>query len=259
MKKLILLVLLCICSTGAYSDSPKIHSDLKNKMNETTDNSAIPIIIIFSEHLTLNDFSDISYDTPKNERRKIVVERLQQYAGNNQRDVREFLDSKISERSIEKYEVIWLTNAIVTTANIEMINELAEDFQNINIIRYDATFPAEMLWDSKQIKAPFIDGAAIDNVSAAPEIGVLLMNADDCWALGNKGRGALVANADDGFWWKHPDLVKGIWQNLGEDANSTNSTNSTNLLNQDHLLQITKFTRFARRACLYLIIINTTR
>jgi len=50
------------------------------------------------------------------------------------------------------------------------------------------------------------------------------MNADDCWALGNKGQGVLVANADDGFHWRHPDLVKGVWQNLGEDANNNGMT-----------------------------------
>ena len=50
------------------------------------------------------------------------------------------------------------------------------------------------------------------------------MKADLVWALGNKGRGVIVANADDGFWWKHPDLVNGIWQNLGEDANNNGMT-----------------------------------
>jgi hypothetical protein len=224
MKKLALVLLLCTNSFYAYCYSPKIDPYLQLKMSEATDNSLIPVIIIFNEHLNLDDFSDISYDTPKNERRRIVVERLQNYADNYQRSVREYLETKRTQNAIENYEIIWLTNAIVTSANIQVINELAENFENVNLIRYDATFPVEMLWDSKPVNAPFIDGSSFENVTSVPDPGVLLMNADDCWALGNKGKGALVANSDDGFWWKHPDLVKGIWQNLGEDANNNGKT-----------------------------------
>ncbi len=103
-------------------------------MSEASVNSLIPVIITFNEHLTLNDFSDVSYDTPKNERRRIVVERLQNYADNYQRNVREYLETKRTQNAIENYEIIWLTNAIFTSANIQVINELAEDFININMM-----------------------------------------------------------------------------------------------------------------------------
>ncbi|MBK8551424.1 MAG: hypothetical protein IPL53_10350 [Ignavibacteria bacterium] len=225
MKKTIFsLFIFCFCYISSSSaDSPKIHPDLQNKMNATTDNSSIPIYILMNEHLNLSDFDDISYDTPKHERRRIVIERLKNFANNNQRNVKEFLELKRSQRAVEKYEILWMANTVVTSAPAEVINELA-DFDNVKMICYDAVYPVEELWDSEQTLAPFIGAMIKENVTSAPEVGILLMKADQVWALGNTGTGVLVANADDGFWWKHPDLVSGVWQNLGEDANSDNKT-----------------------------------
>ncbi|MBK8551577.1 MAG: hypothetical protein IPL53_11155 [Ignavibacteria bacterium] len=76
-KTIFSLLIFCFCFISSLSaDSPKIHPDLQNKMNATTDNSSIPIYILMNEHLNLSDFDDISYDTPKHERRRIVIERL---------------------------------------------------------------------------------------------------------------------------------------------------------------------------------------
>ncbi|HLT23987.1 MAG TPA: S8 family serine peptidase, partial [Ignavibacteria bacterium] len=44
------------------------------------------------------------------------------------------------------------------------------------------------------------------------------------WALGNRGAGVLVGNADDGFHCRHPDVVNNMYQNLGEDANNNGRT-----------------------------------
>ncbi len=223
MKTITFTALICIACLTAYAGSPKIHPDLQNKMNQTTDNSLIPVYILLNDHLNLNDFSDIGYDTPKQERRRIVIERLKNFSNNNQRNIREFLDQKKSLRIIDKYEILWMANTIVTSLPVNEINELA-DFDKVKLICYDAEYPVEELWDSKQAAAPFIEAMIQANASFAPEIGVVLMKADLVWALGNTGKGVLVANADDGFWWKHPDLVNGIWQNLGEDANHDGKT-----------------------------------
>ncbi len=223
MKKLFPVLILCLYCGIAYCSSPKIHADLQNKMNETSVGLPIPVYIIFENHLTLNDFSDIGYDTPKKERRKIVIERLQNYANESQRNIIEYLNSKKSQNAVPDYEVLWLTNSIVTKARAEVIYELAE-FENIKMICYNASYTSEQMWDSKPVKAPFIEAMPNTNTPVSPEPGILLMRANEVWALGNIGEGVLVANADDGFWWKHPDLVHGIWQNLGEDANHNGRT-----------------------------------
>ena len=72
--------------------------------------------------------------------------------------------------------------------------------------------------------------------------GIPSLKVDLCWAEGNKGKGILVANADDGFWWKHPDVVKGIYQNLGEDANPVEravdvASGTSSVLTQEILME----------------------
>ena len=225
MKKIICTFFICCIGmiSNSHAYSPKIHSDLQNKMNQNTDNTLIPIYILLNDHMNLNDFSDISYDTPKQERRKIVIDRLKNFANDYQRNIKEYLELKKSERAIEKFEILWMANTIITSATNEIINELTA-FDNIKMICYDAEYPSEELLDYKQLSAPFIGAMTKINSSSAPQIGIVLMKADQVWALGNNGSGVLVANSDDGFWWKHPDLVKGLWQNLGEDANSDNKT-----------------------------------
>ncbi len=203
------------------ADESKIHNDLKIKINQTSPLQKIPVYIIFNNHLNLKDFDDIGYDTPKKERRRIVIERLKNFSDAYQSEVRAFLESKKRQNAIDGYEIIWMNNIIALKATTDLINSLASDFSKVQMICYDAEYPIEQLYDSKQSSLSSIWGAAEPN---AVEIGCVLMNADDCWLLGNKGKGALVANADDGFWWKHPDLVKGVYQNLGEDANNNGMT-----------------------------------
>lgn len=216
MNKFILTVfaILILSALNLYSFE-KINPYLQNIMQSSNDNEMIPVYITFSNHLTLQDFDYIPYDTPKIIRRQIVVERLMNYANNTQSRVKNLIQSRSGQA--EYIEQLWIVNGIMMNASPSFINELAEGYPEIKEICYNPEVPTEKMLDEVNIAAPFV-------VTAAPEPGVLLMNADDVWALGNRGWGVRVANADDGFWWKHPDLVKGVWQNLGEDANHNGMT-----------------------------------
>ncbi|MGH2574195.1 MAG: S8 family serine peptidase, partial [Ignavibacteria bacterium] len=205
------------------TQADKIHSYLKDVMNRARDYEKIPVYIVFNQHLTLQDFDDISYDTPKKERRQIVVNRLMNFSNNYQSRVRNYLQA-LTSANAENIEIIWLINVIALSADVSVINNLAESFDEIKQIFYDPHFPVEMLYD-EQTGPPFRSAVPEKKLSSvAPEPGIILMNADDCWALGNKGKGVIVANSDDGFYWRHPDLVRGIWNNLGEDANNNGYT-----------------------------------
>ncbi len=208
----LLLMILCVSS---YSDS-KINPYLADKLASSNDNERVRIYITFNNPLTLNDFSDIPYDAPKSERRKTVIDRLINHANNSQSRVKSFLAFRSSDAEI--LDVMWVVNAIVVNANRNAVYSLdAANFNEITQINLDPQWPADQMLDDITIAMPF-------KTALAPESGIVLMNADDCWALGNRGAGVLVANADDGFWWKHPDLVKGVWQNMGEDANHNGMT-----------------------------------
>ena len=218
--KLTYLLVITLLYTAVFAN-PRIHPDLQNKLNSASPNEKIPLMIVFDKHLSLNDFNDISYDTPKKERRAIVIDRLMRFSDQSQRQVRLFIDSKKSSGAAADVEILWIINRIALKADISTIYNLAESFNEVIMLTYDPEYPMEELHDSKQITPPFI-GALTSPQAIEP--GITLMNADDCWVQGNKGKGVLVGNADDGFWWKHPDLVKGVYQNLGEDANNNGMT-----------------------------------
>ncbi|MBS1494150.1 MAG: S8 family peptidase [Bacteroidetes bacterium] len=219
MSKLIVLILL----TGFFCPlwaNPKISPSLQQKMNQSTESEFIPVYVLFDSHLTLQDFADIPYDTPRNERRKIVIERLQQYAEHHQANVKSFLNMQKSMNAVQNYEVLWVSNAIVTTSNRDAILELTK-FNEVSMIYYDYPTPTEELTDVVTPRIPFNTNNA-NPMTINP--GIPFLKADLCWAEGNKGKGVLVGNVDNGFWWRHPDLVKGVYQNLGEDANHNGMT-----------------------------------
>ena len=194
-------------------------------MNESAENELIPVYILFNDHLNLSDFNDINYDTPKKERRRIVIERLKTFADNFQRDVRQYLNLKLYERHIEFYEILWINNTIRLKANTQVINKLAADFKSIQMVCFDPVFPEELLLDNQQSRPPFNDAVPfVNRTFAPPQAGLTLINANDCWALGNTGEGVLTANVDNGFEWRHQDVVHQVWQNLGEDINSNGKT-----------------------------------
>lgn len=222
MKSIIPILLVCLVSAVELYANPKIHFELAKRMQTASENSMINTYILFNNYLRLNDFSDIPYDTPRSRRRNIVVNRLKAYSEEYQRNVRTYLDSKILEGSIASYDVLWIANSIVVSAPPSVIEDIAA-FDNVQMICFDPEFPSEMLHDSKQTASPF-SWQFSDQSSMPPQPGITLMKADQVWALGNRGRGVLVANADDGFFWRHPDLVRNIWQNLGEDVNNNGRT-----------------------------------
>lgn len=223
MKKIILVIFaVFFVSALSKADSPKIHPYLLNEMqNVENPQQKFPIFILFNDHLTLSDFADISYNTPKDERRRIVIERLKNFADNYQNSMRNFLQSKESSRSVEFVEHLWINNSIRLEANSEVIYDIASNFDEVQIIGFDKAHPIEMLVDWKEERAPFI-GASIQN--PAPQIGLNLIRAPQVWALGINGTGVLVGNSDDGFQWRHQDLVNRTFQNLGEDANNNGMT-----------------------------------
>jgi hypothetical protein len=193
----------------------KINPYLQAELIKSSPSDKIPIYITFNNSLTLADFNDIHYDTPKKERRAIVIQRLINRANTMQSSVLNMLNSRSTE--IKNLEVLWIVNAIRLEASANVILELdAANFSEINQINYDPTYPIDLIRDEIIISAPFMP--------PPPQQGIILMKANQVWALGNRGWGVKVGNVDDGFHWRHPDNVKGIWQNLGEDANNNGVT-----------------------------------
>jgi hypothetical protein len=223
MKKTLLAIILALCVFAPEISNAlsKIDPYLQAKLNSSPDFEQIPIYITFTNQMKLADFDDLPYNMPKAERRKVVIDRLVAFSQSMQSDVRGYLETKFASRNVAYYESLWINNTIRLSADESTILELASrDNSNILQICYDYPYDIEELRDVVNHRAPF----SINSVNSAINPGVTLMNADDVWALGNRGSGVLVGNADDGFHWRHPDVVNNIYQNLGEDANNNGMT-----------------------------------
>jgi subtilisin family serine protease len=221
LKQLLLISLIFLLYGSNNANTSSIQTDkidpyLHQMMQSSNDNDLIAVYIVFNQSLTLRDFDDIPYDTPKKQRRQIVINRLINYSNASQRRVMNYVQTLSSDRA-HLTEQLWIVNVLSLKAVPALITELAEAYSEIKKIYFDPVYPVEQMIDFSAVSPVFM-------TSLAPEQGCILMNADDCWALGNKGAGVLVANADDGFWWKHPDVVRGVWQNLGEDFNNNGKT-----------------------------------
>ena len=156
MKKIILVIFAIFFVTAFLkADNSKIHPYLLNEMlNVESPQQKFPIFILFNEHLTLSDFADISYNTPKDERRRIVIERLKNFADNYQNSMRNFLQSKESSRSVEFVDHLWINNSIRLEATSEVIYDIASNFDEVQIIGFDKAHPIEMLADWNEERAP---------------------------------------------------------------------------------------------------------
>src|SRR5688572_19478458 len=96
-KTSVLTAAIIILLSSSLMAAPKINQYLLNVMQSTNDNTLLPIYITFNNNLTLQDFDYIPYDTPKDLRRKIVVDRLITRANNSQARVLSLIQQRTSQ------------------------------------------------------------------------------------------------------------------------------------------------------------------
>jgi len=103
---------------------------------------------------------------------------------------------ELSSRGIE-HRAYWIANMIWVRGGIDTVQAMAERSDVAHIyanpaVRVDAISPI-----------PSDDPESPESV----EWNIALVNADDVWAQGVSGAGAVVAGQDTGYLWSHPALV----------------------------------------------------
>lgn len=128
-------------------------------------------------------------------RASYVADTLRAVADASQRDVRAFLDG----RGVA-YRPFYIVNAIHLRAGEALIRQLAA--------RPDVDRIVLNPW-VRGIPEPGTAGEAAANPAtvAGVEENLVRVNADDVWALGYTGQGAVVAGQDTGYDWEHPALL----------------------------------------------------
>jgi subtilisin family serine protease len=228
MKKLSLLFFsLVLLSTSILAQNSKLDSFLENKLkSEGIGESKIPVYVLLKERLSFEYLDKLTGFLPKKEKQREVVRLLKEFASSRQTNVVSYLEQQKAASLADNINIIWAINVISFEANPQVIYTLADNdnFNEIEKIFYDASIPLSMLVDDEGItESNYKNNTRVEPLRA-PQAGLTLINAPQVWAAGDSGQGIIVGNLDSGTDWKHPDLVKNIWNNLGEDANGNGKT-----------------------------------
>jgi subtilisin family serine protease len=142
-------------------------------------------------------------------RRRTLVDALQARAGNDQRNLRAWLESRhIEHRSY------WIANVIQARLPLAALTELAK---RADVLRIDANPHVPMnLPRSESVGSP-------DTVNETASIawGVTQVEAPAVWAAGFTGQGIVIGGEDTGYQWDHPALKPHYrgWNGITADHN----------------------------------------
>ena len=198
--------------SNAQVANSKIHPYLQVVLLDAASNEMVDVYATLNEQYSFDDLRQQTSFLPKKERRKEVVRILREFANEKQQAVRSYLENAREQNLVSKIDILWAANTIVFSAVPQVIYNMAETFNEIAEIRYDAVFDENLVQDPTEEPVEVFPGDVL-----APQIGLVLINAPAVWAAGDSGQGVLAANHDSGCDWDHPDLVNNIWNNLGED------------------------------------------
>ncbi|MCB0078300.1 MAG: S8 family serine peptidase [Anaerolineales bacterium] len=151
------------------------------------------------------DLSGAAALRSKEAKGQFVFEALTDVANRTQPAVTDQLDTLGLE-----YRAYWVTNMIATSGDRAAIDAIAAN-PAVALIEPDLVV---------HFDEP-VDMVAADDLSMAPEWGLVRIKAPDMWAAGFDGTDAVVANQDTGIDWDHPALQSHYrgWNGSSADHN----------------------------------------
>lgn len=187
------LAILVVCSSLAWQNPATV--DWKDKVQETllveaAQHSKVDFVIEMKEQADLLD--EARKIKGKEAKAAFVFTQLTQLAASSQQPVKAIL-----ERRGEKYQSLFIVNAIKTSGSIQLIKEIAL-LDEVKSIIEDPLGTVEKV--NPVDETPNRDPQTL-------EWGVERINADDVWALGFKGEGVVIGGEDTGYKWDHPALI----------------------------------------------------
>jgi serine protease AprX len=112
-----------------------------------------------------------------------------------------------------KSQSLWAANAVVTTADMSLLTELAA---RADVRSIESNRSVHWITDPPLTQQLHTPGAA-----ATIEWGVSNVNAPQVWALGFTGQGIVIGNQDTGMQWDHPAIQPHYrgWNGVSADHN----------------------------------------
>ena len=157
-------------------------------------------ILFLTEQADLSPAADLH---AKNDKGSFVFQALTEVADRTQPPLIETLKSLEVE-----YRSYWVANMIWVRGDISVVEAMARRPDISHIYANPSVRLEELI-----IEESYVEGVA------SVELNIVQVNADDVWALGYTGQGAVVGGQDTGYDWDHPALKN---QYRGWDGNDAN-------------------------------------
>jgi serine protease AprX len=178
---------------GALSYQRAIAAEWREKVDPwvlqtATEQSQTEFLVFLTEQA---DLSAAETMKTKDEKGTYVYETLSALAESTQKPILTQLDALNVE-----YKSFWVANMIWVRGDMSVVQTMAQR-ADVAHLYANPTVPLEALPESDQ--------EALLNPQAV-EWNISMVNADDVWAAGVTGEGAVIGGQDTGYDWDHPAL-----------------------------------------------------
>ena len=166
-------------------------------------------------------------------RRSFVVNELKEFSAQSQTELLYWLQQMEAAGKVRAIRPFWIGNLINAEVRPEVIEQL---ITRKDLARVDYNQVRQVLMtDASDARIPL---AEPDNIRTPDNLAwnVTLVNADQVWAEGFTGEGAIVAVMDTGINYNHHDITDNMWEHPdypGHGYNFVNNNHNT-MDNQSH-------------------------
>ncbi len=236
MKKqhyFILLFVFPLWITSLFAQ-PEVTPALTAALAEKSDNDFISVNMRLTEQLDDQALYQQSrtINNPQ-ARRSFVVNELKQFSAQSQEELLAWLNEMEKAGKVRAIRPFWIGNLINAEAKPEVIEQLTT---RKDLARVDYNQVRQVLMtDTNDARIPL---AETDKIRTPNNLAwnVTLVNADQVWAEGFTGEGAIVAVMDTGINYNHHDITNNMWIHPdypGFGYNFVNNNHNT-MDNQSH-------------------------
>lgn len=177
-------------------------------LDALSDGRSADINITLKTQADLNDARSFSNKEAKGQ---YVYDQLTQTASETQKEIISYL-----ERENITYRSYWIVNSIlVRDANSAIVDRLSL-IDEVGTIALNPTVSA------KFPESEIVDAERVTALAIEPNL--LQVKADVVWAMGYTGQGTVVAGADTGYKWEHPN-IKDNYRGLASDGTAEHNYN----------------------------------
>ena len=205
----------------AIGQGPEVEHGLIDRFEKE---SHVDVIVSFHESSVIDYERDI--DLTKAQKGGLVFDKLQSSAARSQSEIKQYM-----QKYRYAFKSFCIANCIQVLADEKLFSYLQTNPSVKSISLND-------VWQMQTILngSPSFQRNLVDSIPW----GLALVNADQVWAMGFRGQGAVVGGHDTGVEWDHPALISSYrgWDGFNADHNYHwhDAVHAISPLHQDSIL-----------------------